>query len=172
MRSSLFLVPFALFVACDRSPGSMPQLAGPEPAAAAGSPGAGPSQSGLPGPSVASDPALAPSAPKLLSFQVRDPAGSSGPVKLANLPHLVIASAYTAAPGPHGQLVEVTDPHGALYGKVRSQVQAAADGTVKASQKLEVSGTTIETYHMVGTWQFVLMVDGVPLASTSADIVE
>jgi len=107
------------------------------------------------------------------TLAVGDETGTSGPLRLSSLARLRIQGAYPAAPGRHTQRIDVIDPHGALYGPLRSQVDAGADGAVKSTQTLEVAGTTIEKYHMVGTWQFVLVVDeGPPLASATIDLTD
>lgn len=107
------------------------------------------------------------------SLAVHDDAGSRGPLSLATLPRLVIDSRFSADPGPHAVRIDVLGPHGGLYGTVRGQARAGADGTAALSQWLEVAGTTIDHYHMVGTWQFALTVDDGPqLASASVDIVD
>jgi hypothetical protein len=107
------------------------------------------------------------------SIRVADESGSPGPLRLSSLARLKIDSAYAAVPGRHTQRIDVIDPHGALYGPIRNQVDVGADGTVKASQALEVAGTTIEKYHMVGTWHFVLVLDeGPPLVSAAIDLTD
>jgi hypothetical protein len=106
------------------------------------------------------------------SFAVHDEQGSTGPLKLGELRRFTIDSAYQAAPGAHQQQVDVIDPGGTLYGNVRAQVTAGSDGSATARQVVEVRGTTIEQYQMTGAWQFVLAVDGVPLASVTVDVVK
>ncbi len=107
------------------------------------------------------------------SIRVADESGSPGPLRLSSLARLKIDGACAAAPGPHALRIDVIGPQGALYGPIRSQVSAGADGAVKASQALEVAGTTIEKYHMVGTWQFVLVLDdGPPLASATVELTD
>ena len=126
-------------------------------------------------PDPGSSPALVPApspALKLSSFKVHDGKGNSGPFKLDDLRRLSMDSAFRAAPGSHAQQIDIVNPHGQLYGHVRGKVVVGADGSAVASQGLEVAGTSIEQFHVVGTWQFVLSVDGTPLASTAVDIVE
>jgi len=182
MRAHLLLALSVVLGACNRVPGGV--TAQPSPAAA--SP-AGSSGSMDPARPAASEPPAAPSqtlaappaqtaetaapALKFGAFQVRG-AGSGTPFHLPGLASLVLEIAYTAPPGTHAQRVEVTDPHGLLYGSLPAQVEVGPDGSVSSTQSLQVAGTTIESYRLVGTWQFVLSVDGTPLASTSADIVE
>lgn len=114
----------------------------------------------------------APAAPPAW-LRIRDGSGSAGPLSLQSLPRLSIDCAYAAAPGAHAQRIDVIDPHGLLYGSLRRKVEAGPDGAVTASEGLEVHGTTIEGYHMVGAWQFVLAVDDGPaLATATVDVVD
>jgi hypothetical protein len=108
----------------------------------------------------------------LSSFKVHDGLGNTGPLDLDSLRQLVIDAAYTAAPGTHSQLIDVLDPHGILYASLKSKVVADANGSVLSSQPLQVASTTIEQFRMVGTWQFVLIVDGQGLASVTLEILE
>jgi len=112
-------------------------------------------------------------APPAASLVVHDDAGSQGPLQLGTLPRLVIDSSFPAAPGPHAVRIDVIGPNGGLYGTIRGQAEAGPDGAARASQWLEVSGTTIDHYHMVGTWQFALSVDDGPqIASAAVDVVD
>jgi hypothetical protein len=114
----------------------------------------------------------APAAPPAW-LRIRDGSGGAGPFSLRSLPRLSIDCAYAAEPGAHAQRVDVVDPHGLLYGSLRRTVEAGPDGAVTASVGLEVHGTLIEDYHMVGAWQFVLAVDDGPaLATATVDIVD
>lgn len=102
------------------------------------------------------------------SLRVHDASGSSGPFSLTTLDQLVIDSAYVTTPGQHEQRVDVVDPNGLLYGALKLAVAAGPGGAVTATQLLEVAGTTIEMYHMVGEWHLTLSVDGgQPLASAT-----
>jgi hypothetical protein len=52
-------------------------------------------------------------------------------------------------------------------------VEAGPGGAVATSEALEVRGTTIDSYRMLGRWQFVLVVDDVrPLAAATVDLTE
>jgi hypothetical protein len=183
MRVHLLLAFSIVLGACSRIPGGASALtAQPPPAAAspAGTPSATDSAQPASQPTAApqdlataTTPAAETVAPavKLGAFQVRGTTSGTR-FRLAGLDKLTLESAYTAPAGTHTQRVEVTDPHGMLYGSLQAQVAAGPDGAVSNQQALQVAGTTIERFRMVGTWQFVLSVDGTPLASTSADIVE
>jgi hypothetical protein len=120
------------------------------------------------------DPTSGPaSAPPPAWLRIRDGSGSAGPFRLGSLSRLSIDCAYLAAPGAHAQRIDVVDPHGLLYGSLRRTVEAGQDGAVTASEGLEVQGTLIEGYHMVGAWQFVLTVDDGPaLATAAVDVVD
>jgi hypothetical protein len=180
MRAHLLLAFSMVLGACSRVPGGIvaqPPAAGASPTGSASDP-AQPATSVEPStvaPPLATAPAptaeTAAPAVKLGAFQVRGVVGGT-PFHLAGLANLTLEIGYTAPPGKHAQRVEVTDPHGLLYGSLPAQVEVGLDGSVSSQQILQVAGTTIESYRMVGTWQFVLSVDGTPLASTSADIVE
>jgi hypothetical protein len=107
------------------------------------------------------------------SLKVHDAAGDTGPLHLAQIASLGIDSAFPTTPGSHVVRIDVLSPQGTLYGSIWDTVLVGPDGAGKASQRLEVRGTTIEGYHRIGTWQFLLVVDdGKPLATTSLDIVD
>ncbi len=66
--------------------------------------------------------------------------------------------------------IDVKSPNGRLYAQLPVTVETdAAGGT--ATAVLEVRGTNIDGYRMVGTWRFVL-VDGAgpPLATQAIDL--
>jgi hypothetical protein len=107
------------------------------------------------------------------TLKVHDGAGDTGPLHLAQIASLSIESTFATTPGSHAVRIDVINPQGMVYGSVRDTVVADPNGTGKASQTLQVRGTTIEGYHRIGSWQFLLVVDdGRPLASTSVDIVD
>jgi hypothetical protein len=111
--------------------------------------------------------------PVAVSIRVHDGAGSHGPLVLAKTSQLVVESSFPASPGVHGVRIDVVGPNGGLYGMLRTTASPGPDGIAKVSQSLEVSGTTIDHYHMVGTWQFALTVDeGPQIASASVDVVD
>ncbi len=99
-----------------------------------------------------------------------DPAGAA-PLRLSDLRRMRIDSRFSGAPGTHDLRVDVFDPGGTLYAQLRSSFDAP-DGSGGASHRLEVRGTPIESYHLTGSWTFVLYVDGTKLASTSAAVAD
>jgi hypothetical protein len=101
---------------------------------------------------------------------VRDGSGATGPFRLADLQRLFIDSTYAGPAGPHDLRVDVLDPKGNTFGSLRQELTAGADGSAAASQRLEVRGTPIHLYHLVGGWRFILVVDGTPLASAAVDV--
>lgn len=106
------------------------------------------------------------------SLRVRDASGGAGPFRLADLQRLFVDSTYSGAPGPHAVRVDVVDPSGNTFGQLAADFTAGAEGTGASSHRLEVRGTPIHLYHLVGTWRFVLQVDGAQLASASVDVVD
>ena len=106
------------------------------------------------------------------TLRVRDAAGVAGPFHLADLQRLFVDSTYVGVPGPHAERVDVVDPSGNTFGQLASDLAAGADGVGAATHRLEVRGTPIHMYHLVGSWRFVLTVDGTQLASASVDIVD
>jgi hypothetical protein len=102
----------------------------------------------------------------------RDAKGATGSFRLGELQRLFLDSTYTGSPGPHTMRVDVIAPGGDTFGILPFELTAGADGKGAAGQRLEVRGTRIHLYHMVGTWRFVLMVDGAALASASANVVD
>ena len=116
-----------------------------------------------------SPPSAAPSIPS--SIRVRDANGSQGPLVLAKTAQLIVESSFPAPPGVHGIRIDVAGPNGGLYGTLRASASPGPDGIARVTQTLEVTGTTIDQYHMVGTWHFALVVDeGPQLASASVDV--
>jgi hypothetical protein len=67
--------------------------------------------------------------------------------------------------------IDVKAPHGRLYAQLPVTVETDAAGGGTATAVLEVRGTNIDGYRMVGTWRFVL-VDGAgpPLATQAIDL--
>jgi hypothetical protein len=107
------------------------------------------------------------------SLKVHDGAGDTGPLHLAQIASLSVESTFAATPGSHAVRIDIIDPQGMGYGSVRNTVVVDPGGAAKVTQTLQVRGTTIEGYHRIGSWQFLLVVDdGRPLASTSVDIVD
>ncbi len=106
------------------------------------------------------------------ALRVHDASGATGPFRLADLQRLVVDSTYSGLPGPHALRVDVVRPGGDLYVQLPADVTAGADGAAAASQRLEVRGTPMHTYHLVGSWRFVLTADGAQLASAQVDVVD
>lgn len=124
-----------------------------------------------PAPPEAAPPLTAPPAPTA-TIRVADQAGRAGPVRLADVAHLVAQGSYAGEPGAHAVRVDVTAPNGNVYTQLRGDLQAGADGRAVTASRLEVRGTPIDAYHMTGAWKFVLVVDGTPLASAAVDVTE
>jgi hypothetical protein len=120
------------------------------------------------------DPAPGPvPAPVPASLRAADEAGNQGPLTLGTLQRIALDASFTASPGSHSVRIDVFGPGGGLYGSLRGQAMAGADGVATLRRWLEVSGTSIEQYNMAGTWQFALAVDdGPPLASTAIDVTD
>ena len=62
--------------------------------------------------------------------------------------------------------VAVTTPRGRLYAELPVDLQPDGSGGGTATAVLEVRGTAIDGYHMVGTWRFALVDDGGPTLAT------
>ncbi len=103
---------------------------------------------------------------------VTDGAGNSGPLHLGSLARLVVDAAYRGIPGRHLERIDIIGPGGTLYAQLKGTLIADPAGRSSSSHSIEVKGTPIESFHMTGTWQFVLNVDGTPLASVSLSIVD
>ncbi len=103
---------------------------------------------------------------------VRDASGATGPFRLGSLQRLFLDSSYAGNPGPHAMRVDLVAPSGDTFGSLPHDLDADAGGKATATQRLEVRGTRIHLYHLVGSWRFVLIVDGAPLASASVDVVD
>jgi hypothetical protein len=115
----------------------------------------------------------APAAAPPAALQVQDDAGGKGPYRMGAVQRLLVDTSFPAVQGSHAVRIDVVRPDGGLYGTLRGKVEAGADGTATLRQALEVAGSSIEQYHMVGTWTFALAVDeGPPLVSASVVIGE
>jgi len=79
-----------------------------------------------------------------------------------------------AWPGPGGlraPRVDVTTPSGLLYTQLPVDTQLDSSTGGVATAVLEVRGTSIDGYHMVGTWVFALVDgSGPPLSRISIDL--
>ena len=167
MRPLLSLLLAALFAACSNPPADLPD---DTPASSLPEP-----DSDLPSDASARAklrPADAAATAQLSSFKVHDGLGNTGPFELAALQALSIETLLVAPSGKHTVQVDLFDPHGSLYGSLRTTLLAGADGRVSSTQIFQVRGTAVEQYHMTGTWQLVLLVDAIPLASATAEVVE
>ncbi|HUL60132.1 MAG TPA: hypothetical protein VLU43_12695 [Anaeromyxobacteraceae bacterium] len=125
------------------------------------------------GPERQRPPAPAPPASARAALVVRDAqAAAAAPVvQLAGLDRFQVdlACSGLADPGPFH--VDVTSPRGLLYAQLPATLQLDAQGNGTASATLPVGGTPIETYRMVGTWQFALKGgSGAPLATAAIDL--
>jgi hypothetical protein len=107
---------------------------------------------------------------------VRTPSGAAGPFRLAELDRLAIDVNYASqdfTPGERPIRIDVFSPRGALYAQLQSTLLVGSNGAGAVSQSLEVRGTPIDTFNQVGTWKFVVAVDGgEPLASAEVDLTE
>jgi len=139
--------------ACQDAPGDAVSRPSPSPGAAV--PGTDPSGKGN-GATVA----------------ITDGAGNSGPMRLGSLARLVVDTGYRGTPGTHSVRIDVLGPGGALYAQLRGSLHADSAGTAASNHPMEVQGTPIDAFHMTGTWQFVLNVDGARVASASLSIVD
>jgi hypothetical protein len=109
--------------------------------------------------------------PRAASLLVTDDSGHAGPFAMTSLTRLVIDASFEIAPGPHSVRVDVVRPDGGVHGTIRGKVDVGSDGAATLRQFLEVAGSTIEQYHVVGTWHFALSVDDGPrLVAASVDI--
>ena len=107
------------------------------------------------------------------TLAVLDSSGVQGPFAIGGLERLSLAlSASNLETGSHDLRLDVTNPTGVLYAQFPSQVTVSSDGNAASSAGLQVRGTTIESFHEVGTWQVAAFVDGSPLASASLEISE
>jgi hypothetical protein len=106
------------------------------------------------------------------TLRISDQAGRTGPVKLADLEHLQADATYAGDPGAHSVRLDVTGPAGTLFTQLSGTMDAGPDGRAGTARRLEVRGTPIDGYHLVGAWRFVFVVDGSPLASATIDVTD
>lgn len=107
------------------------------------------------------------------SLAVVDPSGAAGPFRLDDLDSLELNVTYKATrAGAHPVRIDVIDPHGVLFAQLPSTVVAEKAKPASTASVVNVRGTSIDRFHQVGTWQFVVNVDGAPLASASVDLTE
>lgn len=101
------------------------------------------------------------------SLRVVDDAGRPGPFALGPLRRLHLDASVPAAPGPHTVRIDVFRPDGGVHASLTATAEAGPDGVAALRQTLEVAGSPIEQYHLVGTWSFALKVDGGPQLATA-----
>ncbi len=123
-------------------------------------------------PGSSGDEGVAPT-PATATLAVVDRAGSSGPFRLDDLDSLTLQVKYTpGVAGKHALRVDVVDPKGKLFFRYPGTLDVVASQPASVSRVLRVRGTNIDRYRMVGAWQFVVNVDGKPLAAASVDLTE
>jgi hypothetical protein len=119
--------------------------------------------------------AVDPSRPVVASLTVRDGAGAEGPYRIADLERLSVEVRLGAAqPGDHQVQLEVLNPDGGLYSRLPVHVEVGPDGAGAGWQLVEVRGTSIESLHRTGTWQFRVSLSDAspPLAHAEAKVTE
>lgn len=91
--------------------------------------------------------------------------------QLADVDRLRIDLPWTGPAALRAPRVDVTSPRGLLYAQLPVEVQPDGSGGGTATAMLEVRGTPIDGYHLVGTWRFALVDGGgPPLAIASIDL--
>lgn len=123
-------------------------------------------------PRVRPDPPPAPPA-TTASLQVTGGDGSTGPFRINALERLHVAATYASSDHtPVAARVDVLAPDGNVYARLRGPLDLSA-GVGRLARVLEVKGTAVETYHLVGTWRFRLSVgERGPLAEVAVELVE
>ena len=92
-------------------------------------------------------------------------------LQLAETDRLRVDLPWSGPGAPSAPRVDVTTPRGRLYAQLPVSLQLDAQGQGTATAVLEVRGTPIDAYHMVGTWRFVLVDGGgPPVASASIEL--
>lgn len=91
--------------------------------------------------------------------------------RLSEVDRLRIDLPWSGAGTLRAPRVDVTTPRGRLYAQLPVELQPDASGGGTATAVLEVRGTPIDGYRMVGTWRFVLVDGGgPPLTIASIDL--
>lgn len=91
--------------------------------------------------------------------------------RLSEVDRLRIDLPWSGAGALRAPRVDVTTPRGRLYAQLPVEVQLDAFGGGTATAVLEVRGTPIDGYHLVGTWRFALVDGGgPPLTIASIDL--
>lgn len=135
-----------------------------------GSSGSLPTDPGSPDPTPSTTPSGTTSASAALA--VTDRAGASGPFRMDGLDYLDLKVTYTGGlKGNHAVRISVLDPKGIAYAHLPGSLEVGENGAAAVSKRVHVRGTDIQRFDQLGTWQFVASVDGVPMATTSVDIV-
>jgi hypothetical protein len=92
-------------------------------------------------------------------------------LQLAGVDRLRIDLPFQGPVAPRDPRVDVTTPRGRLYAQLPVDVALDAQGGGTATAVLEVRGTPIDGYHLVGTWRFALVDgEGPPLATRAVDL--
>ena len=91
--------------------------------------------------------------------------GAPTAVQLSSVDRLQVDLPWSGPSALRAPRVDVTTPKGRLYAQLPVQLQLAPSGGT-ATAFLEVRGTPIDGYHMVGTWRFALVDDGGPPLTT------
>jgi len=79
--------------------------------------------------------------------------------RLGEVDRLRVELPWAGPAGLRAPRVDVRTPQGRLYAQLPVEVEADGSGAGTAAAVLEVRGTPIDGYHMVGSWRFAL-VDG------------
>ncbi len=90
--------------------------------------------------------------------------------RLADVDTLRVGLPWSGRAQLHAPRIDVTTPRGRLYAQLPVTVQADGAGGGTATAVLEVRGTPIDGYHMVGTWKFTLVDGGAPIATQAIDL--
>ena len=91
--------------------------------------------------------------------------------RLADVDRLRVDLPWSGPGALRAPRIDVTTPHGRLYAQLPVSIQADGGGEGTATAVLEVRGTPIDGYHMVGSWTFKLVDGGgPPLTTQSIDL--
>lgn len=153
-----------------RNPALLSLLLASALASCQGTPGDAASRPALP--PAPSPPGGGPAGETGSTLAIADGAGRSAPFALGSLTRLALRAAYRGTPGAHAVRIDVVGPGGTLYAQLRGDLLADPAGLGTMTRSMEVRGTPIESFHMIGTWNFVLNVDGTPQASASVSLVD
>lgn len=123
------------------------------------------------------DPLPAPTSPTTSArapwaLNVHDGTGQAGPVHLSGLAHLSIDTSGQGVSGAHAVRIDVLGPTGTLYAQLGGAIVATPGGNGSLGLAMQVAGTPIELFRMVGNWQFAMAVDGAYVASATIEVVD